>query len=129
LPETFALIRYGQLLRCKAEVTGSQGTRHLSLLIDTGSNHTVIAVETLEAVGCSPAATRDRIRITTADGILIAPCVQTQALAVFNRRLPNALVVAHNLPFSGPIDGLLGMDVLVALRARIDVAGAQIELT
>jgi predicted aspartyl protease len=97
-------------------------------LIDTGSNHTVIAVEALEAVGCSPAASRDHIRIVTADGVLMAARVETQALTVFNRRLPGMLVVAHDLPFSGPIDGLLGMDVLVAVGARIDVAAAHIEL-
>ena len=109
-------------------MTGPQGTRRLWLLLDTGSNYTVVSVEALEAVGCSPATSRDHIRITTADGVLIAPRVQAGALAVFERRLPGALVIAHNLPFTGPIDGLLGMDVLVALRARIDTGAATIEI-
>jgi predicted aspartyl protease len=97
-------------------------------LIDTGSNHTVVAAETLEAVGCSPAASRDHIRITTAAGVLIAPRVRTQALTVFQRQMAGAEVIAHDLPFSGPIDGLLGMDVLVTLQARIDITAAQIQI-
>jgi len=32
------------------------------------------------------------------------------------------------LPFTGPIDGLLGMDVLTVLAARIDIPAAQIEI-
>ena len=37
-------------------------------------------------------------------------------------------VIAHDLPFTGPIDGLLGMDVLTALQARIDIRTASIEI-
>jgi len=128
LPQTFALSRYGQLLVCKAEVTGPQATRHLALLLDTGSNYTVIATESLEAAGCRTATQRDYIRITTAGGVVFAPRLRTQVLTFFDRRMTDAEVIAYDLPFTGPIDGLLGMDLLVALRARIDVAGAQIEL-
>ena len=35
---------------------------------------------------------------------------------------------AHTLPFGGPIDGLLGMDLLVRLKAKIVVATATIEV-
>lgn len=37
-------------------------------------------------------------------------------------------MVDHDLPFAGPIDGLLGMDILLLLRARIDTAMASLEL-
>jgi len=101
----------------------------LSLLIDTGSNYTVAPVETLEAIGCSPAASQDHVRITTADGVLIAPRVRIQALTVFEQRIDLSGVIAHDLPFAGPIDGLLGIDALFALRARIDIPAGQIEVT
>jgi hypothetical protein len=93
LPAIFALRRYGNLLLCKAVVAGPRGPHDASLLLDTGSNHTVVACEILEKVGCSPATSRDHIRITTADGVLIAPRVRTQALTVFERTpsfLPDA---------------------------------------
>lgn len=41
---------------------------------------------------------------------------------------PTDIAVMFCLPFSGPIDGLLGMDLLVALSARIDLSAAQIEI-
>lgn len=129
LPQTFVLTRSGNLLVCKATLTGPLGTRRLSLLIDTGSNYTVAPVETLEAIGCSPAASQDHVRITTADGVLIAPRVRIQALTVFEQRIDLSGVIAHDLPFAGPIDGLLGIDALFALRARIDIPAGQIEVT
>jgi predicted aspartyl protease len=113
---------------CTSLVTGPHGTRDVSLLVDTGSNYTVVAMEILEAIGCSPGVSRDRVRITTADGVLIAPRVVIEELMAFGRRMAGAAVIAHDLPFTGPIDGLLGMDVLLTLQARIDIGGASIEI-
>ncbi len=126
---TFGLRRHGNLLLCKAIVAGPQGPHDATLLLDTGSNFTVVTYEILEKVGCSAATSKVHSRITTANGVIVAPRVRTQALSVFDRQIADAELVAHDLPFSGPIDGLLGMDVLVALRARIDVGMAQIDLT
>ena len=128
MPQTFALTRYGKLLLCNALVAGPQGVHEVILLLDTGSNYTVVAVEALEKIGCSPIASQDRVRIMTGNGPLIAPRVRTRAITVFQREMAGAEVIAHDLPFSGPIDGLLGMDVLVALQARIDTAVATIEI-
>ena len=114
---------------CTAEVTGPLGRRRRSLLLDTGSNYSVLPTETPEAIGCSPATSPDHVRITTADGVLIVPRVHVQALAVFDRRFEGAAVIAHDLPFTGPIDGLLGMDLLIALGASIDIPAGQIEIS
>jgi predicted aspartyl protease len=116
-------------LLCAAEVIGPLGRRRRSLLLDTGSNYSVLPTETLEAIGCSPATSPDHVRITTADGVLIAPRVRVQALTVFDRRFEGAAIVAHDLPFAGPIDGLLGMDLLTALDARIDIPAGEIEIS
>jgi len=37
-------------------------------------------------------------------------------------------VIGHTLPFGGPIDGLLGMDVLGRVKAKISVAAAAVEI-
>jgi predicted aspartyl protease len=114
---------------CTAEVIGPLGRRRRSLLLDTGSNYSVLPTETLEAIGCSPASTSDHVRITTADGVLILPRVHVQVLTVFDRHFEGAAVVGHDLPFTGPIDGLLGMDLLFALGAHIDIPAGQIEIS
>ena len=68
------------------------------------------------------------MRIMTANGVVILPRVKVDALTVFERRLDGTELIAHDLPFSGPIDGLLGIDMLTALSARIDIPAAQIQL-
>jgi len=50
------------------------------------------------------------------------------AMTVLDRSFEGAAVVAHDLPSSVPVDGLLGMDLLVALRARIDVNNGTMEV-
>ena len=40
----------------KAAVAGPSGVRVLRLLVDTGSVYTILPVEVLESIGCSPAA-------------------------------------------------------------------------
>ena len=96
------------------------------MLVDTGSNHTVLSLEALEKIGCSPVESRERIRIMTANGVVILPRVKVDALTVFEHRMEGTELIAHDLPFSGPIDGLLGMDVLVTLGARIDIRASEI---
>lgn len=128
LVQTFALTRYGKLLLCNALIAGPQSVHAVILLLDTGSNYTVVAVEPLEKIGCGLTASQDHVRIMTGNGPLIAPRVRTQAITVFQHQMAGVEVIAHDLPFSGPIDGLLGMDVLVALRARIDTGAATIEI-
>jgi len=54
--------------------------------------------------------------------------VTVDAFTVFEHRIEGAELIAHDLPFSGPIDGLLGIDVLVTLGARIDIQAAEIEV-
>ena len=43
-------------------------------------------------------------------------------------KIDNFSAVAHTLPFSGPIDGLLGMDFLRRVKARIDLENNLIEI-
>jgi hypothetical protein len=44
------------------------------------------------------------------------------------KKLRRTVVIAHTLPFGGPIDGLLGMDVLCRLMAKITTAKGMIEV-
>ena len=48
--------------------------------------------------------------------------------STFGVKIDNFSVVAHTLPFSGPIDGLLGMDFLNKVKARIDLENSLIEI-
>jgi predicted aspartyl protease len=128
LPGLFRLKRHGVLLACNALIRGPLGTHNVELLIDTGSSHSVAPVEALEAIGCSPSTSPEHLRITTASGVIVAPRVPCESLQIFDRILQPTHLVAYDLPFAGAVQGLLGMDALAHLGARIDAAKGTIEL-
>jgi len=124
----YRLELYGRLLIAKAAVGDQNGTRILKLLVDTGSSFTILPFELLEAIGCNPSLSKDKIRIHTASGLIIAPVVKVAWLNSLGKKLPDFSVVAYTVPFSTLIDGLLGMDFLRTTGAVIDIANNVIEL-
>ncbi len=118
---SYTLQQLGNLYFVKAAVEGPLGISVLRLLADTGSTYTILPVEVLETLGCSPAASKEHVRITTGSGYVLAPQVAVSSLHALGRKYENFKVIAHTLPPAGPIDGLLGMDFLTAIRARIDL--------
>ena len=128
MPRSYTLTRTGGLLLARAAVTGSAGTKVINLLVDTGSTYTILPVEVLESIGLSPAQSIEHERIATGSGYIIAPKVSVRNLSTLGRELRRVAVIAHTLPFGGPIDGLLGMDILVRLRAKIETARGLIEV-
>jgi predicted aspartyl protease len=124
----YSLIRVGNLLLTKAAVAGPSGVKVVKLLVDTGSVYTILPVEVLESVGCSPAVSTDHVRLITGSGYLIVPRVQTSWLQCLGQKFDRMAVVAHTLPFGSFVDGLLGMDFLKPLQTRILIAEGVIEL-
>ncbi len=105
--KTYRLTNSGTLLITKAAIAGPDGIKILSLLVDTGSSYTIIPVEALESCGCSPAEAKKHLRIVTGSGFVVAPVVQLDWFSTLGVKIDNFSIVAHTLPFSGPIDGLL----------------------
>ena len=109
-------------------MTGPAGTKVVNLLVDTGSTYTILPIEVLESIGLSPAESKAHERIATGRGYIIAPKLRVRTFNTLGKKNHNFSVIAHTLPFGGPIDGLLGMDVLSRLKARIAVADGSIEV-
>jgi len=128
LPRSYTLIRSGSLLLARAAVTGPAGTKVINLLVDTGSTYTILPVEVVESIGISPAESEEHERIATGSGYIIAPKVRARSLSTLGKEFRRIAVIAHTLPFGGPIDGLLGMDILSRLKATISVAKGTIEV-
>ena len=72
----YALEKHWQLLFTRGAVKGKQGIVSLRLLIDTGSTYTIFPVEVLESIGYFPTKSKDRVRIITASGAIIAPMIR-----------------------------------------------------
>jgi aspartyl protease family protein len=126
LPRSYTLTRTGNLLIARAAVTGPAGTRVINLLVDTGSTFTILPVEVLESIGLSPAETKEHERIATGSGYIIAPKLRVRSFNTLGKKFSRFSVIAHTLPFGGPVDGLLGMDILFRIKARIAVASGEI---
>jgi predicted aspartyl protease len=82
----YRLQKTGSLLITKAALTGPHGTKILNLLIDTGSTYTIAPTEALEATGCSPAESKEHIRIITGSGTILAPLVKISRFECLGRR-------------------------------------------
>lgn len=128
MPRSYTLTRTGRLLIARAAVTGPAGTKVINLLVDTGSTFTILPVEVLESIGLSPAESKEHERIATGSGYIIAPKLRVRTFNTLGKEFRRVVVIAHTLPFGGPIDGLLGMDILCRMKAKIATAAGLIDV-
>ena len=110
------------------EVFGPSGSVVLRLAVDTGASQTMIKVGLLVAVGYDPSLVPERVQVTTGSGVEYAPRVvvsRMKALGSERERLP---VLAHTLPTSAHIDGLLGLDYMGDQTLVIDFRESTVAL-
>ena len=109
------------LVVVQAEVFGRLGSIVLRLALDTGATGTMINVGPLAAVGYDPSLQSERIQVTTGSGVEYAPAIGHE-----RTHFP---VLAHTLPPSTSIDGILGLDYLRGARLSIDFRTGLLTLT
>lgn len=117
----YPLEKHWNLLFTRCAVKGPQKIFTLRLLVDTGSTYTILPVEALESAGYDTTSAKDKVRITTASGYLVAPQIKVQWLHIFGLEMKSFSVVAYTLPEELYADGLVGMDILNRMNAIIDV--------
>jgi predicted aspartyl protease len=100
------------LVVVRAEVTGPTGVAVLQLALDTGATRTTVNSSLLVTVGYDPGATLDRIEVTTGSGVEFAALVTISQIVALGRKLTDFPVLAHTLPPSAGVDGVLGLDFL-----------------
>jgi hypothetical protein len=71
----------------------------------------------------------DRIQITTGSGIELVETVRITQVKVLGKTITNFAVLAHNLPPTAAVDGLLGLDFLRGRRLTLDFRRSTITLT
>ncbi len=92
-----------------AELWGPSGSCVLQLALDTGATSTLVNVGMLVAIGYDPALTADRVQVTTGSGVEFAPQVVLERISALGRQSQGLAVLAHTLPPSANVDGLLGL--------------------
>lgn len=108
------------LIVVPAELFGPSGSVVLHLAVDTGATQTMINVGLLTFAGYDPSLVPDRVQVTTGSGVEYAPRVPVERIEVLGQKRRDFPVLAHTLPPSAQIDGLLGLDYMREQRLVID---------
>jgi predicted aspartyl protease len=116
------------LILIEVHLWGPVGDRRVQLALDTGANTTLIRPAILVAIGYDPAASPDRVQMTSASGIEFVARLSVDRLDALGQQQMNFPVLAHTLPPTATIDGLLGLDFLRGRRLTIDFRKGQITL-
>jgi predicted aspartyl protease len=116
------------LIVVHAELFGPSCAQVLRLALDTGATATLINVGPLATVGYDPALTSERVQVTTGSNVEFLPQVEVTRLSALGQTRIAFLVLAHTLPPSAGVDGLLGLDFLRGQRLEIDFLEGSISL-
>lgn len=102
--------RHEGLIIVRAELFGPSGSIVVRLALDTGATSTTVNAGLLNAVGYDPALVPDRVQLTTGSAVEYAPRLSVNRIEALGQERLNFLVVAHTLPPTASVDGLLGLD-------------------
>jgi predicted aspartyl protease len=79
-------------------------------------------------IGIDPAASSIRVPITTGSGVENAARVSIDRVDALGRQRRQFSAIAHNIPASAGVDGVLGLDFLRRYRVTIDFRAGRIFL-
>jgi predicted aspartyl protease len=117
-----------QLVFVPAIVFGPRGDRVVRLALDTGATATLISTAILVSLGYDPATVPERVQVTTGSGVEFVPRFAVTRLATLDQARTTFPVIAHTLPPSAPVDGLLGLDYFRQQRLIVDFRQGEITL-
>jgi hypothetical protein len=112
----------------EAEATGPAGSANLKLVLDTGATTSLINLATLLYLGFDPGQSLQHVRMTTGSTIKVVPVVALTRLSALGQHRYGFPVIAHALPASSAVDGLLGLDFLRDQVLTIDFRAGKINL-
>lgn len=116
------------LVVVRAILSGPAGEAIAHLAIDTGATETMISNAALVSLGYDPALSIERRQVTTASTVEFMPRIAVTRLRAIGAEIANFKVLAHTLPTSASVDGVLGLDFLRDRRLIIDFRKGEIDL-
>jgi hypothetical protein len=113
----------------EAEVAGPAGGANVKLVLDAGATTSLIRLATLLYLGFDPDQSPQRVRMTLGSTVeVVPPAVRTRP-SVLGQGRYGFPVLAHALPKSSAVDGLLGLDFLRDQVLTIDSRAGEIALS
>jgi predicted aspartyl protease len=117
------------LIVVRARLFGPRAERSVRLALDTGATLTVVNAAILVTLGYDPAVSPDRLQMTTGSGVEFVPRLAVDQIEALHEKRSQFIVVAHTLPPSASVDGLLGLDFLRDRVLTINFQTGEITLT
>jgi predicted aspartyl protease len=100
----------------------------LRFALDTGATSTTANVGMLVALGYDPALVPDRLQVTTGSGVEFVPRLSLLKIKALGHERIDLPVLAHTLPPSAGVDGLLGLDFLRGMQLTLNFRKGQASL-
>ena len=116
------------LIVVRAVLHGPSAEVGLNLALDTGASQTMVNVLPLTLAGYVLAAETEHVEITTGSGVAYAPRLLVSRIAALGHKKTEFPVLAHTLPPSAGIDGLLGLDFMQERTLRVDFRRSLVSL-
>jgi hypothetical protein len=116
------------LILVAAVVEGPIKDTQVSLALDTGAVDTVISDAILLLVGYDPPLAAQQVQATTATGVVSVPRLPVSRLSALGQDRVNFPVLAHTLPPSAGVHGLLGLDFCRGKELKINFRTGLIDL-
>ena len=122
---TYILLRLPSgLLATRIALQGSLEVNRAKVVLDTGAIYTVLHPKFLERIGAVAAGT---IPVRTLERTLNLPVFTVERLSVFGATFSRHPILAYTpAAFTPGIDGILSIDILRSLAARLDFASGTI---
>ena len=117
------------LIVVRATVFGPTGSLIVRLALDTGATMSSLSIEQLMMLGYDPSQSIDRVQVATGSGTEFVPRIEISRFEALGNQRESMMVLAHTLPATTKIDGLLGLDFLRGGRITIDFLKATITLS
>jgi hypothetical protein len=116
------------LIVVSAVVEGPLQDTQVSLALDTGAVDTVISESILRFVGYDPSLAAQQVQATAATSVVSVPQLPVRRLSALGQDRFDFPVLAHTLPPSAGVDGLLGLDFVRGYELKINFRTGLIDL-
>ena len=116
------------LIIVQAELTGPVGNAVLRLALDTGATITLINVDILIAIGYDLVITSNLMEVTTGSCVESVPCITLNQISALGQTRTKFPILAHTLPPSSGVDGVLGLDFFRGQTLYLDFRNGNINL-
>jgi len=116
------------LIIVRTRVWGPTKSITLKLALDTGASDTLISATQLENLGFDLSRAAQIVEITTGGGVIAAPIIELAQLEALGQERLDFPVLAHDLPPTSTIDGVLGLDFMRGHLLTVDFRIGQLSL-